>query len=44
MPSSLKIAGVMIAGWLTDKDAKKVYPQGWKAPRPDIRIVPQPKT
>lgn len=21
---------------------KKIYPQGWKAPKPSIRIVPQP--
>jgi len=34
---------VIIAGSVTDEDAKKIYPQGWKAPRPDIRIVPQPK-
>ena len=34
---------VIIAGSLSDEDAKKVYPQGWKAPKPYIRIVPQPK-
>jgi alkyl hydroperoxide reductase subunit AhpC len=34
---------VIIAGSLSDEDAKKVYPQGWKAPRPYIRIVPAPK-
>jgi len=34
---------VIIAGSVTDEDAKKTYPQGWKAPRPYIRIVPQPK-
>ena len=28
---------------VTDEDAKKQYPQGWKAPKPYIRIVPQPK-
>jgi len=33
---------VIIAGSVTDEDAKKQYPQGWKAPRPYIRIVPQP--
>ena len=26
-----------------DEDAKKQYPQGWKAPKPYIQIVPQPK-
>ncbi len=34
---------VIIAGSVSDEDAKKTYPQGWRAPRPYIRIVPQPK-
>ena len=34
---------VIIAGSVSDDEAKKVYPQGWKSPRPYIRIVPQPK-
>ena len=34
---------VIIAGSVSDDDAKKIYPDGWKAPRPYIRIVPQPK-
>src|SRR6201981_2677811 len=34
---------VIIAGSVSDDEAKKQYPQGWKAPRPYIRIVPQPK-
>ena len=34
---------VIIAGSLSDEEAKKVYPQGWKAPRPYLRIVPQPR-
>ena len=34
---------VIIAGSVTDEDAKKVSPNGWKAPRPYLRIVPQPK-
>ncbi len=34
---------VIIAGSVSDDDAKKVYPQGWKAPKPYLRIVPQPK-
>jgi thioredoxin-dependent peroxiredoxin len=33
---------VIIAGSVSDEDAKTTYPQGWKAPRPYIRIVPQP--
>jgi len=33
---------VFIAGSVSDDDAKKQYPQGWRAPKPYIRIVPQP--
>jgi len=33
---------VIIAGSVSDEDAKKQYPRGWKAPRPYLRIVPQP--
>jgi len=33
---------VIIAGSVSDEEAKKQYPQGWKAPRPYMRIVPQP--
>jgi alkyl hydroperoxide reductase subunit AhpC len=33
---------VIIAGSVSDDDAKKTYPNGWKAPKPYIRIVPQP--
>jgi thioredoxin-dependent peroxiredoxin len=35
---------VIIAGSVSDEDAKKTYPNGWKAPRPYLRIVPQPKS
>ena len=34
---------VIIAGSVSDDDARKTYPQGWKAPKPNLRIVPQPK-
>ncbi len=34
---------VIIAGSVSDEEAKKTYPQGWKAPRPYLRLVPQPK-
>ena len=34
---------VIIAGSVSDDDAKKAYPQGWKAPKPYLRIVAQPK-
>src|SRR5438132_2648926 len=32
---------VIIAGSVSDDDARKIYAQGWKAPRPYLRIVPQ---
>jgi alkyl hydroperoxide reductase subunit AhpC len=35
---------VIILGSVSDDEAKQIYPQGWKAPRPYIRIVPQPKS
>jgi alkyl hydroperoxide reductase subunit AhpC len=35
---------VIIAGSVSDEDAKKIYPRGWKAPKPYIRIVPQPRS
>ena len=34
---------VIISGSVSDEEAKKLYPQGWKAPKPYMRIVPQPK-
>lgn len=33
---------VIIAGSVSNEEATKVYPQGWNAPRPYLRIVPQP--
>jgi alkyl hydroperoxide reductase subunit AhpC len=35
---------VIIAGSVSDEEARKVYPEGWKAPKPYLRIVPQPVT
>jgi thioredoxin-dependent peroxiredoxin len=35
---------VVIAGSVSDDEAKAKYPQGWKAPKPYLRIVPQPKS
>ena len=35
---------VIIAGSVSDEEAKKIYPEGWQAPRPYLRIVPQPGT
>ncbi len=34
---------VIIAGSVSDDDAKKQYPNGWKTPKPYMRVVPQPK-
>ncbi len=34
---------VIIAGSVSDEQAKVKYPQGWKAPKPYLRIVPMPK-
>ena len=34
---------VIIAGSVSDEEAKKAYPNGWKAPKPYLRIVPQPR-
>ncbi len=34
---------VIIAGSVSDEQAKETYPDGWKSPKPYIRIVPQPK-
>jgi alkyl hydroperoxide reductase subunit AhpC len=35
---------VVILGSVSDEDAKKAYPAGWKAPKPYLRIVPAPKS
>ena len=34
---------VIIAGSVSDDDAKKMWPEGWKAPKPYLRVVPMPK-
>ena len=34
---------VIIVPAVSDEDAKKAYPAGWKSPKPYIRIVQQPK-
>jgi alkyl hydroperoxide reductase subunit AhpC len=33
---------VIIAGSVSDDEARELWPDGWEAPRPYIRIVPQP--
>jgi len=34
---------VIILPAVSDDEAKQKYPQGWKAPKPYLRIVPQPR-
>jgi thioredoxin-dependent peroxiredoxin len=34
---------VVILPSVSDEDAKKAYPNGWRTPKPYLRIVPQPK-
>jgi len=34
---------VIIAGSVSDEEAREKYPEGWESPRPYIRIVPQPE-
>jgi thioredoxin-dependent peroxiredoxin len=34
---------VIISGAVSNDEAKQKYPGGWKAPKPYLRIVPQPK-
>jgi thioredoxin-dependent peroxiredoxin len=33
---------VIIAGSVTDEQAREMWPEGWESPKPYIRIVPQP--
>jgi len=34
---------VILTSAISNEKAKELYPQGWKEPKPYIRIVPQPK-
>jgi thioredoxin-dependent peroxiredoxin len=34
---------VIISGSVSDEEAKKLYPGGWKTVKPYLRVVPQPK-
>jgi thioredoxin-dependent peroxiredoxin len=34
---------VIISGSVSDDEARERYPDGWKSPKPYIRIVPQPR-
>jgi alkyl hydroperoxide reductase subunit AhpC len=33
---------VIIAGSVSDEEARKMFPEGWKAPKPYLRVVKQP--
>src|SRR2546421_12338646 len=33
---------MIVAGSVSDEQAKEIYPDGWESPKPYIRIVPQP--
>ncbi len=34
---------VIIAGSVSDEEARKLFPAGWKAVKPYLRVVPQPR-
>jgi thioredoxin-dependent peroxiredoxin len=34
---------VIIAGSVSDEEARELYPEGWESPKPYIRIVPAPQ-
>jgi alkyl hydroperoxide reductase subunit AhpC len=43
-PANWKPGGdVILSNAVSDSEARQKYPSGWKAPRPYLRIVPQPK-
>jgi alkyl hydroperoxide reductase subunit AhpC len=43
-PANWKPGGdVVLTAAVTDDEARKLYPQGWLAPKPYLRIVPQPR-
>jgi len=33
---------VIIAGSVSDEEAKKIYPKGWRSPKPYVRFVSPP--
>jgi alkyl hydroperoxide reductase subunit AhpC len=35
---------VIIVPAVSDEEARRKFPEGWKAPKPYMRIVPQPRT
>jgi thioredoxin-dependent peroxiredoxin len=43
-PANWKPGGdVIISGAVSDEEAKLIYPNGWKAAKPYLRVVPQPQ-
>ena len=34
---------VIIANAVSDDEARQIFPEGWKSPKPYLRIIPQPK-
>jgi alkyl hydroperoxide reductase subunit AhpC len=34
---------VIIAGGVSDEEARQKFPEGWKALKPYVRVVPQPR-
>jgi alkyl hydroperoxide reductase subunit AhpC len=34
---------VFIAGSVSNDEAQELWPEGWEAPKPYIRVVPQPR-
>ena len=40
--SSLSRVRMALFGRYSDDDAKKMFPEGWRSPKPYIRIVKQP--
>ena len=42
-PADWKQGGdVIIAGFVKDDEAKELFPDGWEAPKPYLRLVKQP--
>jgi hypothetical protein len=35
---------VIIAGSVSNDEAKEIWPEGWESPKPYIRIVDQPES
>ena len=42
-PATSASSGAIIADSVSDGEAKTTYPGGWKAPKPYLRLAPQPR-